>query len=540
MTTGSLKILVYISTAAILITVAGCGESNKAKTGPGSKLEQSAATFESGTTIGQVADIFSPDYIPVQSYAIVGELAGTGSADCPPNIRDYLGKYILRYMPSTDIDKFINSPDTSIVVAEGLLPTTGRGAPFDVRVAVPGAAQTTSLEGGQLYGTELRAAGSFGLTTKVLALAEGPIYIDKIDPTGDLRVGYILGGGWTVNDYKMMISLRKPDYFVASTIRNKLIERFGQDTAKAVSAGQVEMMLPEQYTGRKQHFINIVKATYLSLSSQDRQKKTDELISSLAGPGDRNNAEISLEAIGKDTLGPLGKLLGSADADTRFRAARIMLNLGSDAGLNILRSVALDPASNRRMEAIEAIGNSAKRGDAIAVCRRLLRDDDVTIILAAYEQLRKMDDISISDEMIGRNFYLENITLAEKKLVFVSRSGQPRIAVFGGPLFCRSNLFIQSEDGNITLNSPPGQEHVTVIRKIAARPDIPPISLKCSYELSDIIRTLGYEPTRRNPTDHVGLAVAYSDIVALLNQMVQKGAIDCQFRAGPMPQIALK
>ena len=48
------------------------------------------------------------------------------------------------------------------------------------------------------------------------------------------------------------------------------------------------------------------------------------------------------------------------------------------------------------------------------------------------------------------------------------------------------------------------------------------------------------EPTRRMPTDQVGLAVAYSDIVALLDKMVQKGAVDCQFRAGPMPQISLK
>ncbi len=523
------------------MTVAGCNESDKdVTTASRRQFEKPASVTESGTTIGQVAGIFSPDYIPVQNYAIIGGLAGTGSADCPPNIRDYLKQYILRYIPSTDIDKFINSPDTSIVIAEGLMPTTGKDALFDVRVAVPGAAQTRSLEHGQLYGAELRAAGSFGLTTKVLARVEGPIYIDKIEPTGEKRVGYILGGGRALDDYRMMISLRQPDYFVASAIRNKLIERFGQNTAKAISAGQVEMTLPAQYAGRKQHFINIVKVTYLSLSSQDRQKKIDELISSLAGPGDRAGAEIAIEAIGKDALGPLEKLLSSDDADTRFRVARIMLNLGSDMGLDILRVVAFDPASNRRMEALEAIGNSGKRGDAIAVCRRLLRDNDVAIILAAYEHLKKMDDLSISDEPIGRCFYLENISLAEEKLVFVSRSAQPRIALFGGPLFCRANMFIQSEDGSITLNAPQGQERVTVIRKIPGRPDIPPVSLNCSYELSDIIRTLGDEPTRRSPTDSVGLAVPYSDIIALLNQMVQKGAIDCQFRAGPMPQIALK
>jgi hypothetical protein len=532
------SILVYVLTATVLTFFTGCGR--KEKTDTAGRLEQSAAGIESGTTIGQVADIFSPDYIPVQAYAIIGELAGTGSADCPPKIRDYLKQYILRYVPSTDVDKLINSPDTSVVIAEGLMPTTGRGSLFDVRVAVPGGAQTTSLEHGQLYGADMRAAGSFGLDTKVLATVEGPVYIDKIDPTGDLRVGYILAGGKAVDDYKMMISLRQPDFLVAGAIRNKLIERFGQDAAKAISARQVETMLPPIYKGRKQHFIDVINATYLAMSNADKQKKIQESIAQLTGSGDRTGAEISLEAIGKASLTELSTLLSSPDADVRFRAARTMLNLGDDRGLDVLRRTAFDEASNRRIQAVNAVADSAKRSDAVAVCRRLLRDNDLEILLAAYEQLRKLDDISISDELIGRSFYLEQITLARQKLVFVARSGQPRIAIFGGPLFCNVNLFIQSDDGAITLNAPSGQEYVSVIRKIPNRPDIPPISLKCSYELGDIIRTLGAEPTRRTPADQVGLAVAYSDIIALLDKMVQKGAVDCHFQAGPMPQIGLK
>lgn len=533
-----IRIIIYVLTAAALAFVAGCPD--KDKTAGTDRFDRPIPDVESGTTIGRVADIFAPDYIPVQTYALVGELAGTGSADCPPNIRNYLKQYILRYVSDTDVDKLINSLDTSVVIAEGLMPTTGRGALFDVRVAVPSGAQTTSIEHGQLYGAELRAAGSFGITTKVLAAVDGPVYIDKIDPTDELRVGYILAGGKAVDDYMMMISLHEPDFLMAGTIRNKLIERFGQNTANAVSAGQVELIMPPEYKGRRQHFIDLINATYLALGADDRQKKIQELIAALAGSGDRYRAEISLEAIGRACLTELNKLLDSPDADVRFRAARTMLNLGDDSGLGVLRGTAFDTDSDLRIEAIKAVADSAKRSDAVALCRRLLRDQDVDTLLAAYEQLRKMDDISITDEPIGRSFYLEQITLARQKLIFVARSGIPRIAVFGGPLFCNDNLFIQSDDGALTINAPAGQEYVTVIRKIPNRPDIPPISLKCSYELGDIIRTLGAEPTRRTPTDQVGLAVAYSDIIALLNKMVQKGAVDCRFRAGPMPQISLK
>ncbi len=542
MRAGLFKIFVYISASAVLVLISGCVESKKDKGRPTRReLEKSWAKLESGVTIGEVAEVFSPKFIRVEGYAIVGGLAGTGSADCPPKIRGYLKQYILRHVPTENVDKFINSPDTAVVIVEGLLPVSGsKNTLFDVRVTAPGATQTTSLEHGQLYGAELRATGRFSMTARVLANVKGPVYIDKIDSQGRPTAGYILAGGRTLDDYKMMLSLTEPDYLISNAIRSKLIERFGQGAANALSAGQVKVTLPAQYAGRKQRFISIIKVTYLSLTNQMRREKINALVSQLTGPGDRDSAEIGLEAIGKESLDRLGELLNSTDGDARFRAARCMLNLGSDKGLNIIRETAFDVGSSRRTEAIDAIAEAAKRRDAAGICRRLLRDNDVRIRLLVYEHLRRMDDLAIAEEVIGRSFYLENISLARDKLIYVSRSGMPRIAVFGGPIYCKGDLFVQSDDSNITLNAVTGQDGITIIRKIPGKPEIPPVSLKCSYELSDIIRTLGSEPIRRRQTDRIGLGVSYSDIIAMLNKMVEKGAIDCEFQAGPLPQIGLK
>ena len=542
MRAGLLRILIYVSASAVMVLISGCVESKKDKGSPTRReLEKSWAKLESGVTIGEVAEVFSPKFIRVEGYAIVGGLAGTGSADCPPKIRGYLKQYILRHVPTENVDKFINSPDTAVVFAEGLLPISGsKNTLFDVRVTAPGATQTTSLEHGQLYGADLRAVGRFSMTTRVLANVKGPVYIDKIDSWGRPTAGYILAGGRTLDDYKIMLSLTEPDYLISNAIRSKLVERFGQEAANALSAGQVKVTLPAQYAGRKQRFISIIKATYLSLTNQMRQEKINALVSQLTGSGDRDSAEIGLEAIGKESLDRLGGLLNSTDGDARFRAARCMLNLGSDKGLNIIRETAFDAGSSRRTEAIDAIAEAAKRSDAAGICRRLLRDNDVRIRLLVYEHLRRMDDLAIAEEVIGRSFYLENISLARDKLVYVSRSGIPRIAVFGGPIYCKGDLFVQSDDANITLNSVTGQDGITIIRKIPGKPEIPPVSLKCSYELSDIIRTLGSEPIRRRQTGRIGLGVSYSDIIALLNKMVEKGAIDCEFQAGPLPQIGLK
>ncbi|MFA5784618.1 MAG: flagellar basal body P-ring protein FlgI [Phycisphaerae bacterium] len=540
MKAGLPKIIIYFLVTAVPVCFSGCDESKKETATSRSEMQSSAEEIKSGTKIGDIADVYMPDYILVQSYSIVGELAGTGSADCPPRIRDYLKGYILRYLPSTDIDKLINGVDTSVVIVEGLVPTTGKGAMFDVRVAVPGGAQTSSLEHGQLYGAELRQAGSFGLSTKLLAVAQGPVYIDKIDPVVDETVGYILGGGYVLDDYKMIITLKKPDYFAASAIRNRIIERFGEKSANAISASQVELKIPRKYARRKNHFIAVLKATYLNLTKQDKEQVIADLISQLSGSGNRDAAEISLESLGRDAVGELRKLLDSDDYDTCFRAARTLLVLDSDAGLNILRAAAFDSTSPRRTEAIEAISSYAERGDAVALCRRLLSDEDVNIMLAAYEQLLRMNDISVSEELVGRNFVLESVPLGGTKLIYVTRSGRPRIAIFGGPINCNNNLFVQSADGNITLNSPAGDSSVTVIRRIPGKEVLGPVSLKTSGDLSDIIRLLGNEPKKVNPNEEIGFGAGYSEIIALLDEMVKKSAVDAQFIAGPKPQISLK
>jgi len=77
---------------ACLIT-GGCGGS--AKTVP-AKPE---LKLELSTTVGSLAEVFSPESIPVEGYSIVGGLRGTGSEECPEQIREYLEKYINRQLP---------------------------------------------------------------------------------------------------------------------------------------------------------------------------------------------------------------------------------------------------------------------------------------------------------------------------------------------------------------------------------------------------------------------------------------------------------
>lgn len=543
MKTGLRSSLFCVSIILAVVAVTGCDESGKDRSSSArSGVEQSRAKM-AGATIGSLANVFSPGFIPVRGYSLVGELDGTGSSECPASIRPYLRQYILKQIPDRSAERLINSRDTAVVAVEGLLPTSrGENEYFDVRVTALGGTRTTSLEGGQLYGAELREAGTLGFSSKVIAEVEGPVYIDKLEgPASEKRSGYVLGGARILDEYRIILVLREPDYLVASAIRNKLIENFGDGVARAVSDNEIELHVPRRYKGQKGRFISIVRATYLGLTAERAREAISQAVAVLGGSGgDKGSAEVTLEAIGQAALDELEELLGSSDGEVRLRAGRSMLNLGSDAGLDALREIALDKDSGYRLEALEAITNAARYNDAASICRRLLRDESLEVRLQAYEQLRKLEDVAITSEVVGGSFFLEQIAGTPYKTIFVSRQGRPRTAIFGGPIYCGRDVFIQSWDGDITINAQQDKDYVMVIRRVPHKPGIPPVALKSTHELSSIIRTLGSEPKRRQQGGSLGLAVSYADIIALLRQMVEKGAVDVEFRAGPMPKINFK
>ncbi|HUW18532.1 MAG TPA: flagellar basal body P-ring protein FlgI [Sedimentisphaerales bacterium] len=527
------KIVRLASLVVIGLFMSGCGQPKT----PTAKIQT-----ELGATIGSMTEVFAVQYIPVEGYGLVGGLRGTGSGECPTNIREYLKQYILTQLPERKLDpeKLISSRNTAVVRVHALMPpafTESRS--FDVKAeALPGT-QTTSLEDGWLYGADLKEAGRFGLATRVLATVKGPVFVDTIDGVGgDKRAGYILGGGRVRGRYNMTLALRQPDFVAARRISDVLNARFGALTAKASSQSVIELSIPAEYGQQDERFISVVKAMYLSETPEATEKRIDALVEELASSADKQASESALEAIGNRCVKKLAGLLDSANEEVRLRAARCMVNLRSDRGLETLRTIAADSGSAYRMEALEAITTGANRNYAAGIARRLLRDDDFDVRLAAYEQLRRLDDVSVSRSRIGGGFYLEQITLPRQKDVFVSRSGQPRIVLFGAPIYCRENIFLQSADGEITIDAPAGQKYVSIIRKLAKRPGIPPIQLKSSFELSDVIRALCEAPVVKEGSQvRAGLNVSYSETAAILKQMCEQGAVAAEFRAGPLPKI---
>jgi len=158
-----IKTVCVTSILAIVFLIGGCGE--RVQVGK----KELAPEIDLGTTIGSLAEVFWLESIPVEGYGLVGGLRGTGSSECPLKIRAYLKQYILTQSSELDVEKLISSNNTAVVLVQGIMPTAVSEY-FDVKVAALPGTQTTSLEGGRLYGAELKRAGSLGVATKTLAV----------------------------------------------------------------------------------------------------------------------------------------------------------------------------------------------------------------------------------------------------------------------------------------------------------------------------------------------------------------------------------
>jgi hypothetical protein len=523
------KILKCVTLIALSF-VFGC--SQPAAPAPKSVIPEDAEGLD--PTIGMLTEVFASGPIPVRGYGLVSGLNGTGSAECPEAVRSYLEKYILQHYAGTsvNVNQIIASPDTAVVIVDGIIPpAAAKGERFDVKVSALTGTQTTSLEGGWLLGSDLYEARQLGVSIKSLASAEGAVYTGSLEIDTDPRTGLVLGGGLTYEEYKINFALRRPDYRVASQIRNRINERYGFGTASALAPGSIELQVPSKYASEKAKFLQLVRATYLAETPGLVEKRILRHIQKLASEPNKNAEELALEAIGNASLSRVASLVNSSDNEVSFRAARCMSSLGDRKGTELLWDFARNKNSPYRIEAINAIVNSTGK-QAAAQLRAFLNDADFSVRLAAYENLTRFNDFTISRRQIGGSFYLDEITTTGKPAIFVSRQEQAKIVLFAAPINCRSGLFVETPDGTITINAPAGEQEATIIRKHPRRPEII-LRLKSTLDLADIIRTLCSEPVSKTGEVGPGLGVPYSTVIPILKQMVDSGAVEAEFRLGP-------
>lgn len=508
--------------------ISSCGDSKKLDATQDAKKPLN-------TTLGKIAVISAPRPYGVRGFGVVAGLWGTGSAECPPELKKQLEKYIWQRMPSTetfDARTFLESGDTAVVEIFGQIPALATdGQRFDLKIRPLSQSQTTSLRGGILYTAELKEIGrmqTFDQYARTIANAEGAVFTDDSDPNEQY---YVLGGGTSMRSTQLLIVLNEANYYIASAVRNLINERFGTGTANALSRSEIQVSIPRLYQGRKERFVNMLAFLYLSDTDQQRAAYVDSILADFKDGKNLPDCELSLEVVGKTIADKIIPLLDNISQQIRFHAASCLTHISDTRGVKTLQAIARDKKSPLRIDAITAMG-FAPASLVEPALGTLLTDDDTAIRLAAYEQLIQMKSFQVKAIPVENSFIIDLISCPGPKLIYAYRKDSPRIAIFGDPVQCQKNIFV--DKGNVIVNSKAGDSAISITRRHPGRPRIIG-PLKTTYSLTELIRTLGHAPeTDPKKAGWPGLGIGYSEILDILKTMCENDMILARFQVGPL------
>lgn len=514
---------------------------------------EKAAAFDPlvSDTVGELTLIADNFGQRLRGFGVVVGLGENGGGDVPTTVRQYLIDYMNkqqlsanRSKPRISIEKLLDSPDTAVVSVFGVLPAGApKGTPFDLQVEAI-SSQTKSLEGGLLLPCEMKvfqaAASGAGLVAgHELARAQGPIFVNpfKGEDSGaarrDQRRGLVLGGGRSTEPRKFRFILREPTYSQADRIEKRLNEQYGQTPkiADAISRGFITITTPPAFYDAPDHFMQLAPHVLLNSDPSFVDRRMRELNETLPKTADRRDAlALAWEAIGKAAIPQVQVHYNSSEPALRYFAARAGLRLKDSTALPVIMQVAATRNEPYRLQAIAELGRSSFV-QATATLERLLDDEDQQVRISAYEALKGKANGAIVSRRFALpadtsqlNCTIDVVRTNGKPFVYVSRTREPRIALFGENTPINLPLFYQHPQGWVTINASQSERQVSVFSRTRIGGRLSE-KLTLAPRLIDLLTALADLPEKNDTGKYRGLAQPYSVIVQVLDELSHSDGI---------------
>lgn len=501
-----------------------------------------------GTVASETA-VAGLNAIVVRGYGLVVGLKDTGGRLMPAEVRAMMIQELARRgigNPTTSPEgwtpeRLLDSPDTAVVVVEGVIPPGAtKGTKFDLRVSALPGTDVTSLEGGRLYTTDLRAgpllAGS--RQARIIAEGKGNIFINPfVEPGATSRdavnrlVGRVLDGGQTKEDLTLKLKLATSSHTRARTIQSAINSTFPREprqkneTARGENADSIALTVPPSFHGRTEEFIQLVRHVPLDITATEATAVAVRR-ALVTNPGIADAAMWRFRALGKRALPAMQDLYTYAEEEPRMAALRAGAALNDPLTVDPLLDMARRGSTDNRIGAIVLLAEMGFNPAIDLGLRPILNDADVDVRLAAYEALLKRKDPSIGVIRVDEKFDLALVP-SKEPLVYIAQSGKPTIAVFGSSLEVSRPLTLSAWSNRLMLKADSGDDQIQVYHRIdpAAKPEIQLVQ----PGLETFIPFLGHTTTVERPLP--GLGLSYGETIGALHQLWRSGYLKCDFKA---------
>jgi hypothetical protein len=371
-----------------------------------------------------------------------------------------------------------------------------------------------------------------------------------------------MDGGRAAQSRPLVLQLRAPQRSMARRIESRVDDRFQeirtssglplpQDAvATALDEGRVNIFVPPSFNGDWEHFANVVSHLYLKSSPEFAAAKARQLAEEAVKPGAPLwNITYCWEGLGRAALPSFQHLMDHENGDVAFVAARAAAFLQDPSAPAALHRIAKTPGHTFQIDAIQVLGALPNSPAINEMLRPLLHSDQTLVRVAAYEVLARHKDGSVFSRVIGdgkrEKFVLDIIRSDGPPLVHATRTGIPRIAIFGDRTGLNLPLAFATKDHRLTISSPPEGKFVTIFYRPPMPPGevssaetmnrLRPVKIDSQPDLADIVARLGGQgPDGR----WNGLNFNYGEVVSILNALADAQKLSAVAAGGQRRQAA--
>lgn len=520
-------------------------------------------------TILERTDLVDTEPKLISGFGLVSHLHNTGDNTLvPQSVRNYIiremvkrgfGSKLQPGFEDMQPEEMLRSPSVSIVRVDGYLPPGARkGERFDVQVSALPGTNTTSLARGALYRTELKVNGAFvqqpGYSVDIVGFGEGPVFVNPAyalegtDPKTEqgkasLRYGLIMNGGICMEFRPLILRLRQPQRSMARAMELLIEQRFASlkqyssdKIAAAKDEGIVYVQVPDQYHGDWQHFAGIIQHMYLENRPAAIALKAKQLADEAQKP-EAPLMDISYcwEAIGTPALEHIEPLINSDQPEIAFAATRAAAYIGSEpSAIASLVRIAQTKDNPFQVNAIQILGDLPSSPLVNQQLRALLDSDQNLVRIEAYKVLVAKGDSSIFSTPVGHTalgpkFTLDIVQSAGAPIIYVSRHGEPRIAIIGSKPSITLPAMFSTLDDQLSISSGEKKRSVTIFYRGV---DVEkPVRVESNPDIAEIAARLGGVGNPGDPT----LNFSYGDVVAMLQALSDARQISCVLNGQRVP-----
>lgn len=519
-------------------------------------------------TILERADLSNTGPLAVSSYGLVVNLRYSGDSQAPTAVREWMSKEMYRHGfgsrngPAEFVgltpERVMSDKRAAIVVVAAYIPPGARkGQRIDAVCQALPQSDTASLAGGTLYQAELRLMGANALdpggAINKKVEARGPLFINPAyaletpQPTQGVarsgaRTATIMNGGIVTADRPVQLKLRTPQWNISRAIELVVNQRFqniadrprtdgkGMCVAEAEDEGYLNLYVPMVYNGNWEHFASVVTHLYINLNPALGAVKAQELATAAKQPGALlEDISFAMEGLGPVAIPYITPLLNYPAADVQYAMARAGAFLGNTSCEDALIRIARTNGHPFRLNAILALGelpNNPEINRSLAMC---LDSNETLVRVNAYKILAANGDLHVISQKVNDNFVLDLIDSKGPPLVYATRTGEPRLAIFGNKTSLYQPITFTAFDTQLTIST--NRTNPNLLSIFYRGSDYQePVTTLARPMLVDLAARLGGAGDEK-------LHFGYGDIIGILQTLADSGKISAPFVLQDQPGV---